>query len=119
MASPVTCEGRTRRPPYRVRAPTIILGAAGAWWPIPSTKRAGRGSPPLGRFDSFAASLSPDQAAGAGRQVARKGFDERLGDQASAHDVPGGCVVDAVRDEPTRLGVCRPVENAHRRISDA
>jgi hypothetical protein len=35
---------------------SISAGAAGAWWPIQSSKLAGRGSPPLGRFDSFAAS---------------------------------------------------------------
>src|SRR5437763_13300473 len=35
---------------FRVRT-----GAAGAWWPIRSSKPAGRGSPTLGRFDSFAA----------------------------------------------------------------
>ena len=34
----------------------ISGGAARAWWPIRSSKPAGRGSPPLGRFDSFAAS---------------------------------------------------------------
>jgi uncharacterized protein len=31
-------------------------GAAGVWWPIWPSKPAGRCSPPLGRFDSFAAS---------------------------------------------------------------
>ena len=30
-------------------------GVARAWWPIRSSKPAGRSSPPLGRFDSFAA----------------------------------------------------------------
>ncbi len=35
---------------------SIRGGAAGAWWLIRSSKPAGRGSPPLGRFDSFAAS---------------------------------------------------------------
>ena len=45
-------------PPAEFHAPpaTISGGAAGAWWPIRSSKPAGRGSPPLGRFDSFAAS---------------------------------------------------------------
>ena len=38
----------------------IRIGAAGAWWPIRSSKPAGRGSPPLGRFDSFAASWLPE-----------------------------------------------------------
>jgi len=35
-------------------------GAAGAWWPNSSSKRAGRGLPPPGRFDSYAAPLSLD-----------------------------------------------------------
>src|SRR3954452_9290542 len=30
-------------------------GAVGVWWPIRSSKPAGRGSPPLGWFDSIAA----------------------------------------------------------------
>src|SRR5262249_5108572 len=33
-------------------------GAAGVWWPIWPSKPAGRRSPTLGRFDSFAASSS-------------------------------------------------------------
>ena len=33
-------------------------GVAWVWWPIRSSKPAGRGSPPLGRFDSFAAPLA-------------------------------------------------------------
>src|SRR5581483_10244439 len=52
-----TAGARAAKAKQGLRAPSIILGAAGAWWPIPSSKRAGRGSPPLGRFDSFAASL--------------------------------------------------------------
>ena len=34
-------------------------GAAGARWPDSSSKRAGRGAPPPGRFDSYAAPLGP------------------------------------------------------------
>src|SRR3954449_4998797 len=34
----------------------LAWGAAGVWWPIWSSKPAGRRSPALGRFDSFAAS---------------------------------------------------------------
>ena len=30
-------------------------GAAGAWWPNSSSKRAGRGPPPPGRFDPYVA----------------------------------------------------------------
>src|SRR4051794_40510780 len=35
-------------------------GAAGVWWPIRSSKPAGRGSPTVGRFDSFAAPFHDD-----------------------------------------------------------
>ena len=35
--------------------PTIERGAAGVWWPIWSSKPAGRGSPTVGWFDSIAA----------------------------------------------------------------
>ena len=38
------------------RAPSVAPGAAPAWWPIRSSKPAGRRNPALGRFDSFAAS---------------------------------------------------------------
>ena len=38
------------------RVASITHGAAGAWWPIRSSKPVGPGSPRLGRFDSFAAS---------------------------------------------------------------
>src|SRR3954454_5574087 len=34
---------------------TSASGAAGVWWPARPSKPLGRGSPPLGRFDSFAA----------------------------------------------------------------
>ena len=45
------------RAPGRAPAhPRICGGAARAWWPIRSSKPAGRGDPRLGRFDSFAAS---------------------------------------------------------------
>ena len=51
---------RRRRRGAPVRHPAhrnLIAGAARAWWPIQSSKLAGPGSPRLGRFDSFAASL--------------------------------------------------------------
>ena len=36
---------------------SLRRGVAGAWWPIRSSKPAGRRSPAVGRFDSFAAPL--------------------------------------------------------------
>src|SRR3954466_8197809 len=43
---------------------SIARGAAGVWWPIRSSKPAGRSSPPVGWFDSIAAPslLGPDLA---------------------------------------------------------
>ena len=38
------------------RRPSLPGGAAGVWWLIRSSKPAGRSSPPLGWFDSIAAS---------------------------------------------------------------
>ena len=52
------------------RTRTITRGAARAWWPIQSSKLAGPGSPRLGRFDSFAASLVDGTSHG-------DGIDER------------------------------------------
>ncbi len=51
-SSLLTTSGRARGGSRNLRP-----GAAGAWWPIRSSKPAGRGNPTLGRFDSFAASL--------------------------------------------------------------
>ncbi len=36
---------------------SLACGVATAWWRITSSKRAGRRNPPVGRFDSCAASL--------------------------------------------------------------
>ena len=48
---------RGRVPALALLAPALRLrgGAARAWWPIRSSKPAGRRSPAVGRFDSFAA----------------------------------------------------------------
>ena len=60
-ADPATFAGdgtRAARAATRRRcgaASLALRGAAGAWWPDSSSKRAGRGSPPPGRFDSYAA----------------------------------------------------------------
>ena len=43
-------------PPAPGPRPRLGRGAAGVWWPIRSSKPAGRGNPPLGWFDSIAAS---------------------------------------------------------------
>ena len=48
--------GRPQSLPARSRLVVAFArGAAGVWWPIRSSKPAGRRSPALGRFDSFAA----------------------------------------------------------------
>jgi hypothetical protein len=41
----------------RLEPRNSAIGAAGVWWPIRSSKPAGRCSPTVGRFDSFAAPL--------------------------------------------------------------
>jgi hypothetical protein len=51
------CPNSGMRLAHDTHARTIGPGAARAWWPIQSSKLAGPGSPRLGRFDSFAASL--------------------------------------------------------------
>src|SRR3954451_22428016 len=78
-----------------------VLGAAGVWWPIRSSKPAGRSSPPIGWFDSIAAPWLLVAALG---EVARVGgpqaIDELDLERSPQHQLTEACVVRYVHSAP-------------------
>jgi len=78
-------------------------GAAGAWWPDSSSKRAGRGAPPPGRFDSYAAP-SPGP----------RGTCARMPGAARAAPRAGGSRAGAMRHTTTRATAISTIASAPR-----
>ena len=80
---------------------SLLRGAARAWWPIRSSKPAGRRSPAVGRFDSFAAPFGSAVGFPAVGRLAREGGQFRAFGPTCPEYVP--CVEASAADLRPRL----------------